>query len=329
MSTSDLNSSVTVTATPSLTTVSVTPEIPVTTVRTPNSQPPPTPQPPSYRAIAPPPLHHPNPLQQAHNNHYVQSIPFRRPNQDQSGVSYPFAHPVPGPGRGLSSRPVRMSSPFVADPSGNQSGFLPRSGFPYNPRQFGPAQIESMMQFRRGINPQIHQFPHPGSGSPVGSSPMRGVPHFLQPRVAPPPTSILDTSRNKNARKRDSALVLVRGRKVKITDGASLYSLGRSWLRNGAHEGIQTQRSDTMKPLPKPLPMYKMEASVPNDPAEEPTNEDKEDEEAVKQLSEKDLLKRHIEQAKKVRARLKQERVKKIARYKSRLALLLPQPGEF
>ncbi|ESQ36433.1 hypothetical protein EUTSA_v10009447mg, partial [Eutrema salsugineum] len=147
--------------------------------------------------------------------------------------------------------------------------------------------------------------------------------------VAPPPTSILDTSRNKNAsRRRDSALVLVRGRKVRITDGASLYSLGRSWLRNGAHEGIQSQRSDTMKPLPKPLPVDTMEASVPNDAAEEPTDEDKEDEESVKQLSEKDLLKRHIERAKKVRARLREERLRKIARYKARLALLLPQSGE-
>ncbi|KAF3609345.1 hypothetical protein DY000_02044398 [Brassica cretica] len=52
------------------------------------------------------------------------------------------------------------------------------------------------------------------------------------------------------------------------------------------------------------------------------------DEESVKDLTEKDLLKGHIERAKKVRARLREERSRKIARYKGRLALLLPQSGE-
>lgn len=83
-----------------------------------------------------------------------------------------------------------------------------------------------------------------------------------------------------------------------------------------------------MKALPKPLPLDVMEAAVPNDPAEKPTDEDKEDEESVKDLTEKDLLKGHIDRAKKVRARLREERSRKIARYKGRLALLLPQSGE-
>uniref|UniRef100_A0A1J3GVN8 Uncharacterized protein n=3 Tax=Noccaea caerulescens TaxID=107243 RepID=A0A1J3GVN8_NOCCA len=324
MSISDPNSSASVTVSPSLSTASETPAISASIVRTPSFHPPPAPPPPPppYRAIAP--LHHPNPVQQAHNNLYAQSIPNRRPNsphqlphRDPSAVLYPFSPP----GRGFSSRPVRMNSPFVTDPSVTV-GYPPRPVLAYNPRQFAPNQMESMMQFMRARNPQ---FPLPGSNSLAGSGPMRGIPHFLQPRVAPPPTSILDTGRNKNARNRDSALVLVKGRKVRITEDASLYSLGRSWLRNGAHEGIQSQRTETMKPLPKPLPVDMMEASVPNDPAEEGKDEDKEDEEAVKQLSEKDLLKRHIERAKKVRALLREERLRKIARYKARLALLLPQ----
>ncbi|CAN7066512.1 unnamed protein product, partial [Brassica oleracea var. botrytis] len=53
---------------------------------------------------------------------------------------------------------------------------------------------------------------------------------------------------------------LLERRQVRISDGASLYSLSRSWLRNGDHEGIQ-------------------------------------DVESVKELSENDLLKRHIEKA--------------------------------
>ncbi|KAF3608504.1 hypothetical protein DY000_02044399 [Brassica cretica] len=267
MSTPDPSSSASAsaTATPSLVTASETPAPPANNLRPTPSQPPNAPPPPSlpYRAIAA------NPLQQTHNN---------RPNS--STVLYPFA---PHPGRGgFSVRPVRMSSPLVGSvtAAGNQSGY---PGLPYNHRL-----AESMMQFMRARNPQIqHQV----------SRPMRGVPHFLQPRV-------------------------------RITDEASLYSLTRSWLRNGAHEGMQSQRSDTMKPLPKPLPLDVMEAAVPNDPAEKPTDDDKEDEESVKDLTEKDLLKGHIERAKKVRARLREERSRKIARYKGRLALLLPQSGE-
>ncbi|CAH8391183.1 unnamed protein product [Eruca vesicaria subsp. sativa] len=52
------------------------------------------------------------------------------------------------------------------------------------------------------------------------------------------------------------------------------------------------------------------------------------DEESVKQLSDADLLKRHVDRAKKVRAQLREEWLKRIARYKARLALLLPPFGE-
>lgn len=179
MSIPDPNSSASVTVSPSLSTASETPAIPANTVRPPPSQPPPSPPPPpppTYRPIAP--LRHPNPLQQsAHNNNlYAQSIPVRRQIQDPSAVLYP--------GRGFSARPVRG---FVADPSltaGNQSGYPPRPSFAYNPRQFGPSQMESLLQqYLRGRLPQINPLPRLGSGSPVGSGLMRGSPQFLQPRV--------------------------------------------------------------------------------------------------------------------------------------------------
>lgn len=152
MSTPDPNSSASATATPSLVvTASETPAPPANNLRPTPSQPPNAPPPPSlpYRAIAA------NPLQQTHNN---------RPNS--STVLYPFA---PHPGRGgFSVRPVRMSAPLVGSvtAAGNQSGY---PGLPYNHRL-----AESMMQFMRARNPQVqHQV----------SRPMRGVPHFLQPRV--------------------------------------------------------------------------------------------------------------------------------------------------
>ncbi|CAN7010171.1 unnamed protein product [Brassica oleracea var. botrytis] len=82
--------------------------------------------------------------------------------------------------------------------------------------------------------------------------------------------------------------------------------------------------------LPKPLPASDVvETSLPKDSVEEPNRvQDKEDEESVKQLFDADLLKRHVDRAKKVRARLREERLKRIARYKARLALLLPPFGE-
>ncbi|XP_019091895.1 PREDICTED: leucine-rich repeat extensin-like protein 3 isoform X2 [Camelina sativa] len=319
MSIPDSNSSASVTVSPSLSTASATPARPVnTTIPPPPSYPPPAqpppppsqppPPPPTYRHVAP--LRHPVPLQQAHNNNlYAQSIPNVRPNQDPSAVLYPFA--PPGRGRG-----------FVAD----QSGYPPRPGMVYNHPQYGPAQIESMMQYMSGSH-QIPHLPRLGAGSPVVSGPRRESPQFLQPRVAPPRASILDTSRNRKA-SREGALVLIRGRKVRITEGASLYSLGRSWLKNGSHVGIQPQRSGMMKSLPKPLPVDMTETSDPDDPAEKSADEDEEGEVAVEELTEKDLLKGHIERAKKIRARLREERLRKIKRYKERIALLLPQSEE-
>ncbi|ANM60528.1 hydroxyproline-rich glycoprotein family protein [Arabidopsis thaliana] len=241
MSIPDPNSSASLTVSPSLSTASETPVTPVNTVRPPPSQPPPAPPPlppPTYRPIAP--LRHPNPFQQQSaysNNLYAHSIPVRRQIQDPSAVLYPFALP----GRGFSARPVRG---FVADPSvtaGNLSGYPPRPSFTYDPGPYEQRQMESLLQqFIRERNPQIRPLPRLGLGSPVGLGPIRASPQFLQPRVAPPPTSILDTSRNRKARSKDGALAVVRGRKVRITEGSSsLYSLGRSWLKNGAHVGIQ------------------------------------------------------------------------------------------
>ncbi|ESQ51870.1 hypothetical protein EUTSA_v10016920mg [Eutrema salsugineum] len=323
MSTPDLNPnpnpnpSVSVAVSRSISTASESPVTQPNTVKTPSSQPPPASP---YRAIAP---FHRHPQQ----NFYPHPLPLRRsnsvagsphqPHQDPSGLVYPY----PSSGRGLPTRPGRQNSSSVADPMGSPGGYPPRPAYVYHHGQ-SRSNLDPMIQFMRTAHPQIQQSPHLGSGY------MIGVPHFLQPRVAYPPTSILDNSGRKNARSRDEVLVLVRKRKVRITEGASLYSLCRSWLRNGAHEGIQ-QRSDTVTYLPKPLPVDMMETSLSRESVEEAhREEDNEDEESVKQLSDSDLLKRHVDRAKKVRARLREDRLKRIARYKARLALLLPPFGE-
>ncbi|XP_059448243.1 uncharacterized protein LOC132179526 [Corylus avellana] len=85
------------------------------------------------------------------------------------------------------------------------------------------------------------------------------------------------------------------------------------------------QYGDAVKSLPKPLPIPVSATHLPkNKEAEEEEAEDKEDEESVEHLSPQDLLKGHIKHAKKVRARVREEQLRRIARYNSRLALLLP-----
>ncbi|CAN4110452.1 unnamed protein product [Withania somnifera] len=67
------------------------------------------------------------------------------------------------------------------------------------------------------------------------------------------------------------------------------------------------QYVDGIRSLPRPL------ALAPQD-----------DGEFVEHLSPKELLQRHVKRAKRIRSRLREERLRRIARYKTRLALLLP-----
>ncbi|XP_039035838.1 uncharacterized protein LOC120172454 isoform X2 [Hibiscus syriacus] len=167
--------------------------------------------------------------------------------------------------------------------------------------------------------------PHPTHLHP----PLMGLPPSLHPKVASSPFSVSETKGYKGARERtkDDSLATVRDRKVRITDGASIYALCRSWLRNGfPDETQQPQYGDIFKSLPQPLPLPVTD-DLPKDTEdrEEQVVEDKkEDEQSVENLSTQDLLQRHINRAKKVRSRLRQERLKRIVRYKTRLALLLP-----
>ncbi|XP_039003071.1 protein enabled homolog [Hibiscus syriacus] len=166
--------------------------------------------------------------------------------------------------------------------------------------------------------------PHPTNFHP----PLKGLPPSLHPKVASSPFSASETKGHKGARERTKDLVTVRDRKVRITDGTSIYSLCRSCLRNGFPDETQPQYGDIFKSLPQPLPLpLPVTDDLPKDieDREEPVEEDKkEDEQSVENLSSQDLLKRHINRAKKVRSRLQQERLNQIVRYKTRLALLLP-----
>ncbi|WVY99938.1 hypothetical protein V8G54_026008 [Vigna mungo] len=112
---------------------------------------------------------------------------------------------------------------------------------------------------------------------------------------------------------------------VRITEDASLYALCRSWLRNGVIEESQPQQKDVIKALPKPLPAYMVAGYISNTKEDEKNeDEQEENEQSVENLSPQDLLKRHIKRAKKVKLRLREERLHRITKYRSRLRLLLP-----
>ncbi|XP_074296365.1 uncharacterized protein LOC141626477 [Silene latifolia] len=123
----------------------------------------------------------------------------------------------------------------------------------------------------------------------------------------------------------DDAVFTVRDRKVRISDRNALYALCRSWLKNGYREESQPHYGDASRSLPKPL--HLPESSSP-ERKEIDDETDGEDESALGTLCAEELLQRHVNRAKRVRERLRAERLRRIERYKSRLKLLLPSPLE-
>lgn len=130
----------------------------------------------------------------------------------------------------------------------------------------------------------------------------------------------LNNIRDKNG---DGSFVIIRDRKVQVSEGTSLYAQCRSWLKNGFTLESQPQYVDCVKSLPKPLPAAVAAASMVEATKDDDTEMDEKMED-VENLSAKELLQQHVKHAKKVRLRLRNQRLQRIERYKDRLALLLP-----
>ncbi|XP_075643105.1 uncharacterized protein LOC142614470 [Castanea sativa] len=285
------------------------------------------------------PVYVQNPHPHQHQHHQIPHLypQVRSPNPTQQGILYPVA----SSGRGFIPKPPLQNSVTVAAnnnvtttataaattaPSGVGVGV----GYPPRPLVSYP-QVHVM-------RPPLHHLhqQHPTSQLPSATNPIKGIPISTHQKVAPP-TSVSDYNGYKDPRDKsldafsrgktvDESLYTIRDRKVNITPDASLYALCRSWLRNGISEEFQPQYGDVVRPFPKPLPISTASThpSKKKEGEEEEEEEDEEGDESVEDLSPKDLLKRHVKHAKKVRARLREERLRRIARYKSRLALLLP-----
>ncbi|KAI5679598.1 hypothetical protein M9H77_00825 [Catharanthus roseus] len=89
-----------------------------------------------------------------------------------------------------------------------------------------------------------------------------------------------------------------------------------------SNESGELQYTDAVRSLPRPSPLSAQDITSPV--KKDDDKEEEEDEETVEHLTPKELLQRHVKHAKRVRSRLREERLRRIARYKTRLALLLP-----
>ncbi|AES66046.1 putative protein LIN37 [Medicago truncatula] len=251
------------------------------------------------------PIHYPQQQQQPQQ----QALHVRSPN--------PFLYPFASPSRASANHAV--------------GGYPP----PPPPSQPQPPLLYSHGGGVRGMNldylshalhvtrPLSHvQFPHlAATASPPVKGHLKGTAR----------STVSDVNGHRDStvreRSRDDALTVVRDRKVRITEDASLYALCRSWLRNGVNDESQPPQRDVTMSLPKPSPASMVDTCTSNKKDDENDDEQEEDEKSVEHLSTQDLLKRHIKRAKRVRARLREERSQRIARYRSRLRLLVPPPA--
>lgn len=135
------------------------------------------------------------------------------------------------------------------------------------------------------------------------------------------PVSNFNGHKDIRERSKDDVFVTVNDRKVRASDNASLYALCRSWLKNGFSEESQLQNLDAVRSLPRPLPLSAQDDASPTSMAE--PEEVEEEEESVENLTQKELLQQHVKRAKRVRSRIREQRLRRIAPYKTRLALLL------
>ncbi|XP_078177142.1 uncharacterized protein LOC144571664 [Carex rostrata] len=172
------------------------------------------------------------------------------------------------------------------------------------------------------------------AGPPAAAPPLKGVPVATHPKAQTLPTvaqTLEYAMARERERNRDDTFIVINDRKVRLTDGepCSLYSLCRSWVRNGAPHETLSNYGNNERILPRPLPASFADLDeVKNEEKDQQDNDsdaaNNEDGAAVEPFTTRSLLEEHIKRAKRIRAKLTKERLVRIRRYKQRLALLLP-----
>ncbi|KAI3510759.1 hypothetical protein L1887_17895 [Cichorium endivia] len=276
---------------------------------------------PATSAAFPPPTQRQQPPQPSlHSN--------SRTNHQQSaagGVLYPVA----SSGRGVLSKHQLPNSDQNAAVGVviNSDGFPPGpvSAYPYavhRPYGFSNSDIPGQTSLQLVAPSSAHLQQTLMGGGAIVPTFATGVSASANSKVvaqsSAPEDNGLNNIRDKNG---DGSFVIIRDRKVQISEGTSLYAQCRSWLKNGftLENQPQPQYVDYVKSLPKPLP-----ASMLKEDDTHIHEEEEEKMEDVEHLSAKELLQQHVKHAKKVRMRLRNQRLQRIERYKDRLALLLP-----
>ncbi|KAL6596320.1 hypothetical protein ACP70R_047684 [Stipagrostis hirtigluma subsp. patula] len=167
--------------------------------------------------------------------------------------------------------------------------------------------------------------------------PPRGVPIAPQPKVNPvppiAPSNEQGNSKDREKSREEPTTVVINDRKVNLLDSesGSLYALCRSWVRNGIPHEIQPSLGNVEPILPRPLPASVVDSRISEKDCTCAEHEDSDGEpqkNADGEYNTSDLLKQHVKRAKKIRARLQKERLRRIERFKQRLAILLPPPSE-
>ncbi|KAL3516595.1 hypothetical protein ACH5RR_023497 [Cinchona calisaya] len=311
--------------------------------------PPPPPPPPPYPQ--PPPHYYPAPFYPIHPHFINSGLPsspnstYPPPPHDVTSTAYTTTplYPVVSSGRGFLQNPL-PSVTVNHPPNPNSHLYVVRPGvgvsYPHRP-VFGysypdPGQVPKMgLDMRYVSGRSITHLQHQGSGGGGGVATVmpgviKGVPVSAssssqpQHKIALSSVSISDCNGHKEIRERgkDDSFATIRDRKVRVFENASIYALCRSWLRNGIPEESQPLHMDAARSLPRPLPLPAEDSVSPV--KEDDPKEEEEEEGSVVNLTPEELLQTHIKRAKRVRSRLREERLQRIARYKTRLALLLP-----
>ncbi|XP_024361318.1 uncharacterized protein [Physcomitrium patens] len=189
-----------------------------------------------------------------------------------------------------------------------------------------------------GVSVVPQQFPQQQQLRDVGPTGVKSMPIYpiLRTPVAGNYTSNHSDTPYRERSSDSQIVVHIGDRKVRLaseSDPSSLYSLCRRWVRNDILRSDRAGTRDVMNLLlPKPLSVAEVESAGdhPHDnciksDADQPQSEI---EKSVDDMTPEELLQLHVQQYRLVRKRSKEERMRKIARFKPRLALLLPGNNE-
>ncbi|XP_071931615.1 uncharacterized protein [Coffea arabica] len=323
--------------------------------RNPPTPPPPPPPPPHFHPHPLHPHHYPAPFYPQPHPHLINSRLPASPNSNYPPPSHDVTttanatttlYPVASSGRGFLQKHPHSSVPVNNSINPNSHLYAagaarPGVGISYPRPLFGYSHPDPGLVAGTGMGMgmgyvsgrSIPHLQHPaGGGATVMPGVIKGVPISAsassqpQHKVSLSSTPVSDSNGHKEMRERgrDDSFVTIRDRKVRVSESASLYAHCRSWLRNGFPEESQPINMDAARSLPRPLPLPAQGNVSPvkkDNPKEE---EEFQVEGSVDNLTSEELLQTHIKRAKRVRSRLREERLQRIARYKTRLALLLP-----